>query len=159
MKIYVDEMPKSCIDCEQYTENHTENYGRGGCCIAKMPFYNTKEDRQMSRGQHKDSISDWECPLHSLAEHDAELLRNAIVPKFKKCQKVWAVYCDNEILKGQIDTFDVYEKSYLIYFEEKDCGWDYGNEWIPENLVFATKAEAEAKLKELQGENNERTRT
>lgn len=70
------------------------------------------------------------------------------IPKFKQNSYVYAFFTQTEIYKGQIDAFDYYTNSYLIFPNE-----DIGNEWVPAHLVFATKAEAEAKLKEIKGEN------
>ena len=75
-------------------------------------------------------------------------LANCIEPKFKKDSYVYAFFTTNEIYKGQIDAFDYYTNSYLIFPNE-----DIGNEWIPAHLVFKTKKEAEAKLKEMKSEN------
>lgn len=76
-----------------------------------------------------------------------EQLKNAIVPKFKYHQVVY-VLCNTDIIKGQIDCFDYYNKKYLIWTME----FGLGNEWCYEHELFTTKEEAEAKLKELQGE-------
>jgi hypothetical protein len=76
-----------------------------------------------------------------------EQLKNAIVPKFNYHQVIY-VLCNDEIIKGQIDCFDYYNKKYLIYL----MGFGLGNEWCYEYEVFATKEEAETKLKELRGE-------
>lgn len=117
MKIYVDELPKSCAECEHYTENHTGNYGRGWCCIAGMPFYNTREEREIMRGQHKSSINDWDCPLQSLAEHDAEISGNAIVPPkgFDIGQIVYMIPTETNCLKRRC----AYR---IISFDKSDIG-------------------------------------
>ena len=66
-------------------------------------------------------------------------------PKFKLNQKVYAFFTSTEIYKGQIDAFDYYTNTYLIFPNE-----DIGNEWIPAHLVFKTKEEAKAKLRSLE---------
>lgn len=76
MKVYVNELPNSCADCEWFTPNHCSKDGRNFCLIARMPFYNTEEDRKITRGQHKDSLSDFECPLQSLADHDKQTIKD-----------------------------------------------------------------------------------
>ena len=73
MKVYVDELPKSCEECEWFTPNHQSKGGRNFCLLARMPFYNTEQERQASRGQHKDSLSDFDCPLQSISEHDKQV--------------------------------------------------------------------------------------
>ena len=69
-------------------------------------------------------------------------LSNCIEPKFKLNQEVYAFFTKEEIYKGQIDAFDYYTNTYLIFPNE-----DIGNEWIPAHLVFKTKKEAKAKLR------------
>lgn len=73
-KVYVDEMPESCSKCEWCTLNHKDNYGRPFCLMARMPLYNGDRVNE-GRGQHKDSLSDFECPLHLLKTHDRELVK------------------------------------------------------------------------------------
>ena len=69
------------------------------------------------------------------------------LPKFKKDELVYAFFTQTEIYKGQIDAFDYYTNSYLIFPNE-----DIGNEWIKANKVFKTKAEAEEKATRTDGE-------
>ena len=83
---------------------------------------------------------------HRIAELE-EQLKNA-TPKFNYHQVVY-VLCNTDIIKGQIDCFDYYNKKYLIWTME----FGLGNEWCYEHELFATKEEAQAKLKEL-GESN-----
>ena len=76
-KIWVEKMPESCIKCEWCTLNHKENYGRPFCLMARMPLYNGDRVNE-ERGQHKDSLSDFDCPLHSIKDHDRELVEKVI---------------------------------------------------------------------------------
>lgn len=75
-------------------------------------------------------------------------LANCIEPKFKIGQVVYAFFTKEEIYKGQIDAFDYYTNTYLIFPNE-----DIGNEWIPASMVFATLKEAKSKLEELKNGN------
>lgn len=84
--------------------------------------------------------------LKELEQELAEIKEKAIVPKFKKDEYVYAFFTQTEIYKGQIDAFDYYTNSYLIFPNE-----DIGNEWIKADKVFKTKLEAEKKLQELRG--------
>lgn len=84
--------------------------------------------------------------IAELEQELAKLKEKAIVPKFKRNDFVYAIFTKTQIYKGQIDAFDYYTNSYLIYPNE-----DIGNEWIKANKVFKTKAEAEKKLQELRG--------
>ena len=86
-----------------------------------------------------------------------EQLKNAIVPKFMVGQEVWFV---NEILEvihnGKINAFEVYK------FKERPYEFWYDIDYVEDNteisdevsdeFIFAIKEEAQAKLKELQGE-------
>lgn len=92
-----------------------------------------------------------------------EQLKNAIVPKFKIGQEVWFIYNfedddTNETLgilhkKVMAYTYSNYEGDYFEYAMSDDGTRDtiwYG--YIDSRYIFATKEEAQAKLKELQGE-------
>lgn len=80
-----------------------------------------------------------------------EQLKNAIVPKFKIEQEVW--YMDTRIN-------DFNEQRYMIesYIIEEIVIFEYGIRYVGDDVsmyeedLFATKEEAQAKLKELQGE-------
>lgn len=75
-----------------------------------------------------------------------EQLKNAIVPKFKVGQEVYVICDPNRIVSGwKIADYEYYKQQYII--ENKD-----GIDWIHKDRIFATKEEAEAKLRELQGE-------
>ena len=84
--IYVDELPKSCSECEWFTPNHCDKGGKNFCLLARMPFYNTEEEREKSRGQHKDNLSDFDCPLKKLTDRLAEE-RKKIVQEIKTLLK------------------------------------------------------------------------
>lgn len=81
--------------------------------------------------------------IQQLKKELAELKENAIVPRFKYKDYVYAIYSDKDIFKGQIDIFDYYTKEYLVFFSE-----DIGNDWFSANSLFATEQEAQDKLKE-----------
>lgn len=81
-----------------------------------------------------------------------EQLKNAIVPKFKIGQEVW-------FIDTRVNDFN--EHKYIIqYFEIQAIRFDnfdfeYEDCWgdiVVQNDLFATKEEAQAKLKELQGD-------
>ena len=76
-EIYVKEMPKSCAECEYCTKHHKDNYGISYCLIARMPLYNGDKIYE-ERGQHKDNLSDFDCPLKSLHDHDKELVERVL---------------------------------------------------------------------------------
>ena len=71
-----------------------------------------------------------------------EQLKNSIVPKFKYHQIVYAV-ANTDILKGQIDVFDIYQKKYLVHFYGIDDINSLGDMWCYEKEIFATEVEAQ----------------
>ena len=81
-----------------------------------------------------------------------EQLKNAIVPKFKRGQIVWCVYPENIYRKGFVfaQEFIGYTKDRLL------CGECVGEtEEFGLDEVFTTKEEAQAKLEELKGDEND----
>lgn len=81
-------------------------------------------------------------------------LENAIVPKFKIGQKVYIA----DIYDGRVTKEEYIGENleYIITFKKYHCGCceDEYHE-IEKELCFATEEEAEQKLKQLKGENNE----
>lgn len=85
-----------------------------------------------------------------------EQLKNAIVPKFKIGQKVWFVDdIAEEIFLGIVVGFEgsrVYDAPFEFYYRiEYEDGCLITDDF-EDKLVFTTKEEALAKLKELKGE-------
>ena len=75
-------------------------------------------------------------------------LSNAIVPKFKIGQEVFYLVDKYEIGNGEVLQIQIWDlkKDNIVYEIE------YNGNVYCESVVFATKEEAEAKLKEIQGE-------
>lgn len=75
-----------------------------------------------------------------------EQLKNAIVPKFKIRQEVFYIVDKYKLKSGEILEIQIWDlkKDNIVYVIEYG-----GNVWC-ENELFATKEEAEAKLRELQ---------
>ena len=81
-----------------------------------------------------------------------EQLANSIRPKFKIKQTVYRIYQD-KIENGMISEIRVDEIGityHITMYKSKYCETYC---YVNENDLFSTKAEAEAKLKELKGEN------
>ena len=78
-----------------------------------------------------------------------EQLKNAIVPKFKVEQTVWIVYDSIQSIPSEcvIDkiVYDTSNLSKLLYYTKDEINWI-----SLEKDIFATKEEAEARLRELQ---------
>lgn len=103
-------------------------------------FGGTDKDRKIAEQQQR--ISELE-----------EQLKNAIVPKFKIGQNVWTIRHNNYIYNTRIDEIKVVGidgKNEIFYYYDQPGSYAHCEEM--EDNLFATKAEAEAKLKEL-GEN------
>lgn len=81
-----------------------------------------------------------------------EQLANSIRPKFKIGQEVYIII--QEVVRmTSINSFRFFEGNELSYY----CKYVDGERMyleLDESEIFATKEEAQAKLKELQGENN-----
>ena len=120
MKVYVDKIPKCCNECEWFTPNHCGSKGgRNFCLLARMPFYNTEAERATQRGQNKDSLSDFDCPLKSLAEHDKQV-RKEVVQEIK--EKLMDFYINGNTAWFMVDKLDkdvVWE--ILDKIGEKEC--------------------------------------
>lgn len=103
---------------------------------------------------YKDLDKEFECKKENLKlqQRIAELeeqLKNAIVPKFKIGQEVWYVWNKSQVIPFKCKI----EK--IVYDSSKNYKLKYDSEHyicMQEQHLFATKEEAQAKLKELQGE-------
>lgn len=106
-KVWVEKMPESCSKCEWCTVNHKENYGIPFCLMAIMPLYNGDKIKE-ERGQHKGSLSDFDCPLHSIKNHERELVAKV----FEKIKSKFNYYELVDEIKEEID-FDKM-KNYIL---------------------------------------------
>lgn len=62
MKVYVDELPKSCAKCDRFC---LDEKGRFRCILNSMPDYRSQEEKENNRRN--------DCPLQSLADHDKQV--------------------------------------------------------------------------------------
>lgn len=138
----------SCnYDGEEYCELTSEPTGICGWCEREFEDFEEAVDHYNNKVEENSELYNSNCEQALEIAKLKEQLKNAIVPKFKFKQFVHALYTDADIIKGQIESFDYYTKSYLIFF-----GDDIGSDWMPESIIFKTKKEAEQRLKELKGE-------
>lgn len=92
--------------------------------------------------------------INKLQQRIAELeqqLKNAIVPKFKIGQEVYTIRHNNSIYHTRIDEIKVVGnngKNEIFYYYDQPGSYAHWEE-VEDNL-FSTKADAQAKLKELQ---------
>lgn len=146
MKIYVDEIPKSCYECEF-------------CGKLKPPAKQPEIECMHCNLMKKLNIVSEFCPLHSTAELETETkalkeqLKNSITPKFSLKQKVWFILRDGkdrDVFSGTITliTLSSYYKPpklvYTILLVDNDIN-------LAEDELFATREEAQKRLAELEG--------
>ena len=103
-----------------------------------------------------DLLTDNEKNMHILDLHRelAELKEKAIDrPKFKHFEEYWYIennpYCDNElqVFNGKVmEIICAYDEDWLYEYR-----FDTSCRYIEEDNIFATEQEAQAKLKEIQG--------
>ena len=110
-------------------------------------------------------IPSWEIFEKCLEQHKriAELeeqLANSIRPKFRTYQPIFYITQFYTSTKG-IPEYDIISDKYYVAENENEIilGWNYANDfnrrkyyYVRKDWVFATKEEAEAKLKELEEE-------
>lgn len=101
MKIYVDNLPKSCAECEHCTKSHEGSFGIPFCNIERMPIYGGNYDKE--RGRYENSINDFDCPLHSELETETKALKE----RWEKLKKF--IEMEHELFKK------VYKKHSLVY--------------------------------------------
>lgn len=107
----------------------------------------------------------WRADIKEKDQRIAELeeqLKNAIVPKFRTYQSIFYITQFYTSTKGNPE-YDIISDKYYVSENENEIilGWNYANDfnqrkyyYVRKDWVFATKQEAEAKLKEL-GEKND----
>ena len=148
-------MEKSCsyemfLDCQkQLAEKEKElHYKTAECEKWKAYYENCSELEKIMSKEHQYCLDNWRASEKRLAELE-EQLKNAIVPKFKIGQEVWYVWNKSQVIpfKCKIEN--------IVYDSSKNYKLKYDSEHyicMQEQHLFATKEEAETKLKELQGE-------
>lgn len=107
-KVYVDELPKSCSKCEWCTLNHKDNYGRPFCLMTRKSLYNGDRVNE-ERGQHKDSLSDFDCPLIDIKVHDRELVKE-VCEKIREKIVYYPVSVLDEAGKVKANTWGISKK-------------------------------------------------
>ena len=88
---------------------------------------------------------------HKLEQELAELKEKAIVPKFKVRQEVWWIDTRGNIYNKQNYKIDSYLIDSIVVTDNKFRYYGEDGCWLSEEDLFATEEEAQAKLKEIQG--------
>lgn len=95
---------------------------------------------------------------HRIAELE-EQLKNAIVPKFKVGQDIFVYDCSCQLRTGKIFEIQTNQMEvrreplieYMVDFYGAYSDDDQESDYFEEKYLFATKEEAQSKLKELRG--------
>ena len=104
--------------------------------------------------EHKTVIEKQQKRIAELEQELAELKEKAIArPKFKHFEEYWYIennpYCDNElqVFNGKVmEIICAYDEDWLYEYR-----FDTSCRYIEEDNIFTTEQEAQAKLKEIQG--------
>ena len=107
-----------------------------------------------SKEQYVDVMNKQDQRFAELEQELAELKEKAIDrPKFKHLEEYWYIennpYCDNElqVFNGKVmEIICAYDEDWLYEYR-----FDTSCRYIEEDNIFATEQEAQAKLKEIQG--------
>ena len=107
-----------------------------------------------SKEQYVDIMSKQDQRIAELEQELAELKEKAIDrPKFKHLEEYWYIennpYCDNElqVFNGKVmEIICAYDEDWLYEYR-----FDTSCRYIEEDNIFTTEQEAQAKLKEIQG--------
>ena len=129
-----------CWKCNK--EFYSENLSQILCdeCLAKIPKTTATTDFvNLLNSEIKDLVDDFSKRKISELE---EKLKNAIIPKFKVGQDVWFIW-GKSVMSFVVTRIDIEIKNCVLI--------GYGNKyWYQfEENCFATKEEAEEKLKEM----------
>ena len=125
--------------------------------LCDSAIFNTETDEVLRLYQVCDLLNQQDQRILELEEQ----LKNAIVPKFKTYQLIFYITQYYTSTKGKPE-YDIVSDMYYVAENENEIilGWNYAKDfnqrkyyYVRKDWVFATKEEAEVKLKELQGEN------
>ena len=109
--------------------------------------------------EHKTVIEKQQKRIAELVKQLAELKEKAIVPKFKTYQLIFYITQYYTSTKGNAE-YDIISDKYYVAENENEIilGWNYAKDfnrrkyyYVRKDWVFATEQEAQAKLKEIQG--------
>lgn len=140
-KCYILHLESQCENLRSYilnsfSENDREKFLKE-CCKGKL-FDDVLKT-------FKPAISNAE-----LEQELAELKEKAIVPKFKVGQEVYYYHiARNKIYLGLVEDIQYFATRSGIFYRIPNLQRDYF--WIREDELFATEKEAQAKLKEMNG--------
>lgn len=91
MKVYVDELPKDCWNCE-FLDKYNKNYEGCYCAICQREF--NDEDIYVSEFSFEHKKAEC-CPLQSLADHDKQV-REEVFEEIRKLAINEFLICDED---------------------------------------------------------------
>ena len=94
MRIYVDELPKSCGECPCC--NNDVDYG--SCC--NLGAYEYDDYHQTTTRHHR-------CPLQTIAEHDKQVRKKVCEKIYRNCEPLFR-------LVNNYDNGDIIERNELV---------------------------------------------
>lgn len=137
-----------CDGCGREVQGYNIVNGMKFCAKCYQEIFGNKNMTENLKNMYEAYLKILNEKDQQIAELE-EQLKNAIVPKFKYGQDVWCVYPTNEHRQGF-----VFELEFVGYTKDKIICCITENEEFEYDEVFETKAEAEAKLRELKGEGD-----
>ena len=121
-------------------------------------FYDPYNEIRCDRFALEKLVKESEAKDQRIAELEEQLKNAIVLPKYNKGQKIYSI-SGKKILEGYFQEFndDVWAEVIVNPTETTDedgyTDVDFDVDMFWHKNTFATKEEAEAKLKELQGEN------
>ena len=122
-------------------------------------FYDPYNEIRCDRFALETLVNESEAKDQRIEELE-EQLKNRIRPKFRTYQPIFYITQFYTSTKGNPE-YDIISDKYYVGENENEIilGWNYANDfnqrkyyYVCKDWVFATKEEAQAKLRELQGE-------
>lgn len=140
---YCNNCHETVLNCEHNFEQLHEK----GLCAKCLKKQNKPTFQMQEKDQH----------IAELEKELAKLKQNVIVPKFRIGQEVYSVFinrkymeysevCNLEITAIMQCSKGIYYQGYIL-----ERGKNRSDHWFDENNTFLTEQEAQAKLKEMNG--------
>ena len=133
--------------------------------VKRYGNYYWEQIKKLSEAYYKDieerarEIEEKDQRIAELEQKLAELKEKAIVPKFKTYQLIFYITQYYTSTKGNAE-YDIISDKYYVAENENEIilGWNYAKDfnrrkyyYVRKDWVFATEQEAQAKLKEMNG--------
>lgn len=146
-----------CDSCGREVQGITWVNGMKFCAKCYQEIFGNKNMTENLKNMYEAYLKILNEKDQQIAELE-EQLKNAIRPKFRTYQSIFYITQFYTSTKGNPE-YDIISDKYYVAENENEIilGWNYANDfnqrkyyYVRKDWVFATKAEAEAKLRELQ---------